>query len=174
VIDIQTETETDVVQLPNILELLDWSNDGTRFTFYGSTIEGVLETIAIPNGGESTSRFAITQAFGDISFVSYSPDRTQLVYTATANFPSRRIQVFLANADCPLVNLESCRIRRVTEDSFNYAYPRFSPDGSRLLVSSDRSGNMDLYIMDLEGNIIDRLTESGFDEYDAVWQPIPR
>jgi serine/threonine protein kinase/Tol biopolymer transport system component len=160
--------EYTVVQLPpGPIRLLDWSPDGQIMTIFGYTPLGDLEVMHL--NVETGERTAITRAFGDINFVSYSADRTRVLYTATANGYR---QVFTADANCPLINvITQCNPRRLTNDRFNYYTPRFSPDGTLVLVASNLSGNLDLWLLDLEGNAIQRVTNSPFDEYDGVWQP---
>lgn len=50
-------------------------------------------------------------------------------------------------------------------------YPSFSPDGSQIVYMSERDGNRDLYIMDLEGNDIVRLTDDPGYDYEPAWSP---
>ena len=50
-------------------------------------------------------------------------------------------------------------------------YPSFSPDGKQIVYMSERSGNRDLYIMDLEGNEIARLTDDPAFDYEPTWSP---
>jgi Tol biopolymer transport system component len=53
--------------------------------------------------------------------------------------------------------------------------PSWTPDGSHILFNSDRSGNHEIYIMeisdDLEPGDIIRLTENGVEDDHAVWRP---
>jgi len=55
-------------------------------------------------------------------------------------------------------------------DEFD-CYPSFSPDGSRIVYMSERDGNRDLYIMDLRGNDVQRLTEDERHDYEPSWSP---
>ena len=83
-----------------------------------------------------------------------------------------RIQIYLADTDCLDGILNRCNVRRLTDDDDNWNYPRFSPDGSLILVTSDRGGSEDLWLIDLEGYIVEQLTSSPFDEYDGSWEPL--
>ena len=164
------DEETTLVQLPpgvGEVTLIDWAPDGETLTIFGfpptSTVPDI-QRVALDTG----LREPITKAAGDISFLSYSPDRSMVAFAATVN---NRREVFLANAACPIVN--ECIIRQLTDDPFNYYTPRFSPDGTLLLVSSDRTGNLDLYALDLDGEIVQQFTDSRFDEYGGTWQPAP-
>ncbi len=49
--------------------------------------------------------------------------------------------------------------------------PRFSPDGKRLAVNVLTSGNLDIWVYELERDIMTRLTPTpGFDGF-PVWSP---
>jgi Tol biopolymer transport system component len=50
-------------------------------------------------------------------------------------------------------------------------YPSLSPDGKKILFDSDRSGNSELYVMDLDGNNLKRLTNSPEHDNSPKWSP---
>ncbi|MBN1313647.1 MAG: serine/threonine-protein kinase [Anaerolineae bacterium] len=158
--------ETNVKQLAlDVFDLLDWAPDNSVITAYGYTARSDPEIVQIDNKS-GDRRVVLTETEGEIEFVEYSADRSQVVYTAKVN---GRTQLFMADTGCELLN--ECNIHRLTDDTFNYRTPRFSPDGTALLVASDRDGNFDLWLLDLEGNPIMKLTDAPQDEYDGVWQP---
>jgi Tol biopolymer transport system component len=53
--------------------------------------------------------------------------------------------------------------------------PSWSPDGSRILFNSNRSGNHEIYSMELSENLepgeIIRLTENEAEDDHPVWKP---
>lgn len=49
--------------------------------------------------------------------------------------------------------------------------PRISPDGRRLLFSSDRSGKSQLYVASIDGSGASRLTYDTAGAYSASWSP---
>lgn len=50
-------------------------------------------------------------------------------------------------------------------------YPSVSPDGKRILFDSDRTGNSELYLMDLDGNNLKRITNSAEHDNSPKWSP---
>src|SRR5688572_17955789 len=50
-------------------------------------------------------------------------------------------------------------------------YPSVSPDGKKILFDSDRSGNSELYVMDLDGTNLKRLTNSPEHDNSPKWSP---
>lgn len=157
--------ETTLAQMPEEMRLFDWSPEGV-LTFYGPTMSGEFEIQQLPLNGLSTDREAITASRGGIQSLSYSPDRDTIIYAQRAAGPS---QLFLARADCQPV--EECTIRRLTGDSYNYFTPQFSPDGSLVLTTSNRDGVYDLYILNLRGEVVRRVTGESTSETNGVWQP---
>jgi Tol biopolymer transport system component/serine/threonine protein kinase len=157
--------ETTLSQMPEEMHLFDWSPEGV-LTFYGPTISGEFEVQQLPLTGLSTDREAITNSRGGIQSIAYSPDRETIVYAQRAAGPS---QLYLARADC--APLEDCTIQRLTGDSYNYLTPQFSPDGSLVLTTSNRDGVYDLYILNLRGEVVQRVTGESTSESNAVWQP---
>jgi serine/threonine protein kinase/Tol biopolymer transport system component len=49
--------------------------------------------------------------------------------------------------------------------------PAFSPDGQRIVFSSDRSGGVDLWALDLATGGVRRLTFDAADDWDPHWSP---
>ncbi|HLP18118.1 MAG TPA: BamA/TamA family outer membrane protein [Bacteroidota bacterium] len=70
------------------------------------------------------------------------------------------------------VNSES-RVRTLQFDSLIVmASPSWSPDGTKLVFSSiSKSGRMDLYQVDDDGDNLKRLTDDVYDDRDPVWSP---
>jgi serine/threonine protein kinase/Tol biopolymer transport system component len=156
--------ERDLLQLPIEIRPLDWSPNNRILTAYGRDADRELEILSVDlaNG----QRTPITSKVGLIDFVSFSPDRSKVAYIGL--YDSRR-QLFLADTNCEFIH--ECNAVRLTDDLYNYYTPRFSPDGSLILVASNRFNNLDLWVLDLNGDVVRQVTESPFDEYDGVWQP---
>jgi Tol biopolymer transport system component len=49
--------------------------------------------------------------------------------------------------------------------------PAFSPDGRRILFTSDRSGSLDLWSLELATGAVRRLTFDAADDWDPQWSP---
>ena len=65
-------------------------------------------------------------------------------------------------------------VRRVTVHKARDAYPRFSPDGRWIAFSSDRNGNMDVFIIPAEGGATKQLTIHSADDTVLNWAPDSR
>jgi tricorn protease len=65
-------------------------------------------------------------------------------------------------------------IRRITVHKARDVYPRFSPDGKWIAFSSDRNGNMDVFIIPAEGGAARQLTFHSADDTVLGWSPDSR
>ena len=57
------------------------------------------------------------------------------------------------------------------DDGREYSFPRLSPDGSRLAVSSPTGSNEDIWILDLRLGSLQRLTTASGEDFEPVWSP---
>ena len=75
--------------------------------------------------------------------------------------------------DIYIMDLESNQPIRLTSDSGNNGWPRFSPDGSRIIFTSDRNGPYELFIMLDDGSNQTRLsdTDADFETVTPNWSP---
>jgi tricorn protease len=62
-------------------------------------------------------------------------------------------------------------IQRLTVHKARDIYPRFSPDGRTIAFSSDREGNLDVYLIPTVGGAVRRLTVHSADETVLDWTP---
>jgi Tol biopolymer transport system component len=61
--------------------------------------------------------------------------------------------------------------RQVTMDEAFIEFVDVSPDGKQIAVSSDRSGNPDIWVLPIEGGPMDRLTTDSLPEWRPSWSP---
>ena len=62
-------------------------------------------------------------------------------------------------------------LRRVTVHKARDVYPRFSPDGKWIAFSSDRNGNLDVFIIPATGGAARQLTFHSADDTIQGWSP---
>jgi tricorn protease len=62
-------------------------------------------------------------------------------------------------------------IRRLTVHRARDVYPRFSPDGKWIAFSSERNGNLDVFIIPIAGGTAKQLTAHSADDTVVAWAP---
>ncbi|MDP8982186.1 MAG: S41 family peptidase [Acidobacteriota bacterium] len=62
-------------------------------------------------------------------------------------------------------------VQRLTANAARDVYPRFSPDGKWIAFSSDRNGNLDIYVMPTDGGQAKELTFHSADDNVLGWSP---
>lgn len=73
--------------------------------------------------------------------------------------------------DIWLADEDGRNIQRLTVHKARDVYPRFSPDGRSIAFSSDREGNLDVYVIPTSGGAAKRLTIHSADETVQDWTP---
>ncbi|MET0625288.1 MAG: DPP IV N-terminal domain-containing protein [Pyrinomonadaceae bacterium] len=62
-------------------------------------------------------------------------------------------------------------VQRLTVNRARDVYPRFSPDGKWVAFSSDRNGNLDVYLIPAAGGTVKQLTSHSGDDTVLNWSP---
>lgn len=93
---------------------------------------------------------------------SWSPDSTRVAFHSVAG-------------DLAIMNFDgSNRTLLPYGTGLEYywgAVPAWSPDGTRIAFMSSRAGNFEIYIVDLDGSNLMRLTNSISDDWFPAWSP---
>jgi Tol biopolymer transport system component len=87
--------------------------------------------------------------------------------------------VFGSNRDGSMqiysMNIDGTGQTRLTYSGANDDYPRWAPNGTKILFQSDRdhsdTGYMDIYVMNSDGSGVTRLTTDANDDSMATWAP---
>lgn len=128
--------------------------------------------MAMPSEGQSTRAAKRPVSVGDlfdfkrISDPQVSPDGSQVVFVVTTvnlegNSSSANLWVAdLSNPAAP---------RQLTTTSKKDLHPRWSPDGRSILFQSTRSGNMQLWVIDLSGGEARQLTTLATEASTGTW-----
>ena len=67
--------------------------------------------------------------------------------------------------------LAETETRTLTRGHGRDRQPAYSPDGSRVIFASNRSGNLDLWTLDLASGAMQQLTDDAAQDWDPAWSP---
>ncbi|SRR6266508_241483 len=151
----------------------DWSPDGTRIAF--ARVQGTQghpnrEVYAINADGTGLKRLTNNNAHD--TRPAWSPDGTEIVFVSDRADPDAiPCIVTICVFDIYIMNADGTNVRRLTHDAANDDMPRFSPDGGKIVFSSDRTGSRAIYTMNPDGNNVEQLTSDSLVAGDPDWSP---
>lgn len=129
--------------------LSSFSSDGGKIFF--TTDDATADIYALNlSDGEITK---LIDTGVEVGFLAFDPDRKKIVFDSGGNIT--------------IINTDGSDLKVLTNttnwilDHLDY-YPRFSPDGRKILFSSDRSGAPELWTMNPDGTRIKQLTDIGY------------
>jgi Tol biopolymer transport system component len=139
-----------------------WHPSGDRLA-YIATVGGGTIRMDVLDTGTLTSRPMLPEtrpAFGN-----WSPDGSAIAYVLLGG--SGTTTLWLADST-------GGNARQLTTEGFEdvgEATSPWSPDGSRLLYTSRRTGTRDVWVMPVAGGEPRQLTRDVREDYDPVWSP---
>jgi len=112
----------------------------------------------------NTSTLEITTPFTTylkVEYLSMSPDQTKIAFMASDGDS----EIFIAD----LAN--NGKVTQITKNNYADRFPMFSPDGEWIAFHSDRDGNIELYVMKIDGSDVKRVTINPAMDATASWSP---
>ena len=139
-----------------------YSPDGERIVFV-SARDGNNEIYVMNADGSGQTRLTDNAAVD--SRPVFSPDGEKIVFSRR---DPRSLDTSLQRDDVWVMNSDGTMQDRLTTDPATDTHANFSPDGTKIVFSSERGGNTDLYVMNADGTEQDRLTtDPKVDEFPA-------
>ena len=75
------------------------------------------------------------------------------------------------NTDIVVLDVETSRVRRITDSNCINTDPTWNPAGTTLAFTSDRDGGPQVYLMEEDGSNVRRLTKEGNYNGSPCWSP---
>jgi hypothetical protein len=134
-----------------------WSPDGRKLAFLRAR-RGATFTISADG---TDLRRLVTGGYQ----LDWSPNGSKIAYSAVARRGSSDADVWVANADGSGAQNLTAGAQSPVSHEVGDGWPRWSPDGKRIVFASDRAGEiagggyrLDLYVMNSDGSDVTRLT----------------
>ncbi|HEX3129356.1 MAG TPA: protein kinase, partial [Thermoanaerobaculia bacterium] len=146
--------------------LLSLSKDGRQILYATVDNRNLLEkTDLAPGTFEPLGPpKPVTEESKAFRFIEVSPDGKRLAFDTS-----------VPQEDLFILDLEGGGIRRLTDDPAKDRIPRWSPDGSRLIFYSNRSGHFDLWTIRSDGSGLEPVTRTaGPPLINPMWSPAGR
>ncbi len=132
-------------------------NGQISYTLFRSSGEDIYAIM--PDGSAQTQ---LTGQEGLDQDSSWSPDGSQIA------FSSFRPPVEGSPPGVYLMNSDGTEQHRLVANGFG---PSWSPNGSRVAFSRDEAGNVDIYVVNVDGSGLTRLTDDPSRDVSPTWSP---
>src|SRR4030095_4811989 len=153
---------------PEKTDLVDyepaWSPSGTHLVFISNRNGPLKVFTARVDGSELTQ---LTQGPDEDDSPSWSPDGRQIAFVSTRD----------GNPEVYRMNADGSAQTRLTNDPVLDIHPVWAPDGKSILWNASRNAvnstepeTFEVFAMDLDGKVLEQLTQGGITTY-ASWSP---
>lgn len=149
-----------------------WSADGARLVYQFHDGEGSCDQIYTMDADGKNAR-KVSTGDGRTTCAYFFPDGERIVYSSTRHAGpecppepdmTRGYVWGLYDYDVYLARADGSDVVRLTESPGYDAEATVSPDGSKIVFTSVRDGDLEIYTMDPDGSNVTRLTEEvGYD-----------
>jgi Tol biopolymer transport system component len=143
---------------------LDGSGGGViAFDLY----HGGTREIYVMNADESGVR-QLTFDHADDYDPDWSPDGIQLAFVSDRTGSPN---IYILNVEQALQDPRQAEILQLTDNAFENQKPAWSPDGTRLVFESNRDGNWEIYIVEVDSGEQTRVTDNSKGDNNPAWSP---
>jgi TolB protein len=153
-----------------------WSFDNTMLTFqHTDKPRGLMCDQIFTINPADTSKQLISTGKGRTTCSFFMPGDSQIIYASTHlsadSCPAEPVHVhgkylwpIYSSYEIFIADRKGNIIRQLTKNNFYDAEAVLSPKGDKILFTSDRSGDLELYTMNLDGSNVKQITnELGYD-----------
>jgi Tol biopolymer transport system component len=154
-----------------------WSPDGSRIAYERAlpAVEGgVLHQIYLMDADGSDQVPLLADDSAGREDPAWSPDGSKILFarygpcsSVSCTPEADQYDVFVMDAD------GDGEKKRLTNNLVDDENPAFSPDGTRIVFTSERDGDQDLWRMRPNGSNQTKLTFNTVVDREPDWQPLP-
>lgn len=146
-----------------------WSPDGRTIVFCSTRGDGENDDVYIVDvDGGGLRRLTDNGLIWD-TFPSFSPDGREILFRRLLR--QRTPEGTLFNSEIMVMNTDGGDARNLSRDPFFDGWPAWSPDGTQIAFSSNRSDTYQIYVMNADGSNPVRVVESPYTDVRPQWLP---
>ena len=185
VMDADGKNQRNLTNHPDTDYAPSWSPDGTRIAFMsnrdGNVPKGgvltTFEIYVIDTDGRNPRN--LTNDPNSDASPAWSPDGKRIAFTSNRDGNVHAIHGW-PTAEIYVMDADGGNPQHLTNDLNDDRHPSWSPDGKRIVFSSERDGHFidefeeitsEIYVMDADGGNQQRLTENRKNDWDPSWSP---
>ena len=185
VMDVDGNNQRRLTNNPNLDRHPSWSPDGKRIAFISDRdghvdiLGGLLNYEIYVMDADGGNPQNLTNDPNDDSLPSWSPDGERIVFASDrdGNRDGNR-----ENYEIYVMDADGNNQRRLTNNRVDDASPSWSPDGKRIIFTSQRDGHVhpilgwptsEIYVMDADGKNARRLTNNPHYDSNPEWVHSP-
>lgn len=156
--NLETHTKTRITNKSSVDGSPSYSPDGKYITFVSNRAGNPQIYVMELATGETR---ALTKKFNWSDSPQWSPTGEWIVFSGRES-PYHPMDIFL-------VDLTGTQIRRLTTDAGSNEDPTWSPDGRFIAFTTNRNGQRQLYMMDMDGSAPHLLADLKRDSFTPHW-----
>src|SRR5581483_9196050 len=159
--------QTQLTNSPALDRDPDWSPDGSKIAF-GSYRDGNGEVYVMNADGSGQTN--VTNNPGVDDRPAWSGDSNKIVFESDRDDPNP-LGCSFCNFEIYVMNANGSGQTRLTTNPARDDFPDWSPDGSKIVFTSDRDGNAEIYVMFADGSGQINITNNPAFDAQAAWSP---
>ncbi len=143
-----------------------WSPDGKWLVFSSDRLHRVWPNLWMLNLQHPGPPEPLSTGDGKYFFPAWSPDGTQIAFIYLPTGPPY--------LELRLMSFPDRTIRTLDKDGLIFSPPAWSPDGKRIAFASDRTGNAEIWMLDVSPSSVTnlrQLTHHPAADKDPSWSP---
>lgn len=143
-----------------------WTADGSQVLFSAWRAAGGVSAVGVESGAEHR----LVEDLDFMNEVSWSPDRTRFVYPVLVTATARPyVALFMVDFS---QNPQGTPPQLLIDGAYNNYEISWAPDSQHITFASDRSGNREIYMMNVYDRAsVRRLTDHPASDARPVWSP---
>jgi Tol biopolymer transport system component len=140
-----------------------WSPDGTQIIFASETI-GDSEIFVINADGSDQRQ--LTDNDAEDWWPSWSPDGTQIAFMSGSG---SNYEIYVMNVEGALQGTDGSNQQRLTNNHAENYRPSWSPDGEKIIFTSNQDGDFEIIVMNADGSNQQQITNNSEHDIQPAW-----